>query len=70
MKEDELPIPRDLWREPEFSYIEYLESFIADMEPSKYPSASVEDIGIFVVRGSERHKLWQKLHLQKYPGNY
>ena len=53
------------------NYVKELEDFIAELElssPKIHPN--VEDVSRYLVRGSKEHRLWQKLRLAKYPGDY
>lgn len=47
-----------------------LETFVTEAQAEAISPKGIQSLGIFVKRGSEAHKLWQELHLKKYPENY
>jgi hypothetical protein len=50
--------------------IERLRDIVATLQPVPPPSEKFEVLEIVLKRGSPLHKLWQELHLAKYPENY
>lgn len=54
----------------DIEYVRRLEDFIAELEPSLVATSRLEELSRYVKRGGKAHRLWTRLRLNKYPGDY